>query len=71
MLRSHAQATFSDIEAEIGESVDLVVHVDREPGRRVVREVLALTGYDRVSQSFQMERVYEAGSTLKAEVKPC
>ena len=71
VLRSHAQATFSDIEAEIGESVDLVVHVDREPGRRVVREVLALTGYDRVSQSFQMERVYEAGSTLKAEVKPC
>jgi pilus assembly protein CpaF len=71
VLRSHAQATFSDIEAEIGESVDLVVHVDREPGRRVVREVLALTGYDRVSQSFQMERVYEAGSTQKAEVKPC
>lgn len=71
ILRSHAQATFSDIEAEIGESVDLVVHVDREPGRRVVREVLALTGYDRASQSFQMERVYEAGSTPKAEVKPC
>ena len=71
VLRSHAQATFSDIEAEIGESVDLVVHVDREPGRRVVREVLALTGYDRASQSFQMERVYEAGSTPKAEVKPC
>lgn len=71
VLRSHAQATFSDIEAEIGESVDLVVHVDREPGRRVVREVLALTGYDRASQRLQMERVYETGSTSKAEVKSC
>lgn len=71
VLRSHALATFSDIEAEIGESVDLVVHVDRESGRRVVREVLALTGYDRTSQCFQMERVYEAGNTPKAEVKPC
>ena len=68
VLRSHAQATFSDIEAEIGESVDFVVHVDREPGRRVIREVLQLTGYDRVSQRFQMERVYEAGSSLHVEV---
>jgi pilus assembly protein CpaF len=71
VLRSNTQATFSDIEAEIGEAVDFVVHVDREPGRRVVREVLALTGYDRASQRFQMERVYEAGSTPKVEVKSC
>ena len=49
----------------------MVIHVDREPGRRVVREVLALTGYDRASQRFQMERVYEAGSTPKVEVKSC
>lgn len=68
VLRSHAQATFSDIEAEIGESVDFVVHVDREPGRRVVREVLQLTGYDRASQHFQMECVYEAGKPLHVEV---
>jgi pilus assembly protein CpaF len=71
VLRSNAQTAFSDIEAEIGEAVDLVIHVDREPGRRVVREVLALTGYDRASQRFQMERVYEAGSTPKVEVKSC
>src|SRR6204780_1516707 len=31
VLRSHSQATFADIEAEIGESVDFVVHVAREP----------------------------------------
>ena len=35
VLRSHSQATFEDVEAEIGEAVDLVIHVEREPGRRV------------------------------------
>jgi pilus assembly protein CpaF len=71
VLRSNAQATFSDIEAEIGEAVDLVIHVDREPGRRIVREVLQLNGYDRSKQSFQMEPVFCAESHSIAEVKPC
>jgi pilus assembly protein CpaF len=71
VLRSNAQATFSDIEAEIGEAVDFVVHVDREPGRRVVREVLQLNGYDRGNQSFQMEPVFRAESHAITEVKPC
>ncbi len=71
VLRSHAQAAFSDIEAEIGESVDFVVHVDREPGRRVIREVLELTGYDRPSQRFQMEYVYRAGERPATEAIPC
>jgi pilus assembly protein CpaF len=71
VLRSNAQATFSDIEAEIGEAVDFVVHVDREPGRRVIREVLQLSGYDRSTQSFQMEQVFQAESHSITEVKPC
>ena len=71
VLRSHSQATFEDIEAEIGEAVDYVVHVERVPGRRVIREVLRLNGYDRVAQSFQTEPVYQSGSLEIAEVKPC
>jgi pilus assembly protein CpaF len=58
VLRSHPQAAFEDIEAEIGEAVNYVVHVEREPGRRVVREVLRLTEYDRRSQQFKFEAVY-------------
>ena len=44
VMRNHAQTTFSDTEAEIGEAVDFVVHVERQPGRRIVREVLAMGG---------------------------
>ena len=67
---SHPQSTFSDTEAEIAEAVDFVVHVERQPGRRVVREVLALRGYDRDAKHFLMESVFEvqhvAGSAPNA-----
>jgi pilus assembly protein CpaF len=59
VMRDHAQTTFSDTEAEIGEAVDVVVHVERRAGRRVVREVLALRGYDRDAKRFLIEPVFE------------
>jgi pilus assembly protein CpaF len=71
VLRSHSQATFEDIEAEIGEAVDYVVHVERQPGRRVIREVLRMNGYNRAAQTFQTELVYQSGSHEIAKVKPC
>lgn len=59
VMRSHAQTTFVDTEAEIAEAVDFVVHVERQPGRRVIREVLALRGYDRDAKRFLIEPVFE------------
>jgi pilus assembly protein CpaF len=59
VMRNHAQSRFSDTEAEIGEAVDFVVHVERQPGRRIVREVLALRGYDRDAKRFLIEPVFE------------
>ena len=59
VMRSHAQTTFSDTEAEIAEAVDFVVHVERQSGRRVVREVLAVRGYDRDAKRFLIESVFE------------
>jgi pilus assembly protein CpaF len=60
VMRSHAQTTFSDTEAEIGEAVDFVVHIERRPGCRIVREVLAIRGYDREGKRFLIEPVMEA-----------
>ena len=67
VLRAHPQATFEDIEAEIGEAVNYVVHVEREPGRRVIREVLRLDDYDRRCQQFKFEIVSEPNSTLNLQ----
>jgi pilus assembly protein CpaF len=60
VMRSHAQTTFSDTEAEIGEAVNFVVHIERKPGCRIVREVLAIRGYDREGKCFLSEPVMEA-----------
>jgi len=59
VMRSHPQATLSDVEAEIGEAVEFIIHAERRPGRRVVREVLALKGYDRRAKQFLLEPIYE------------
>ena len=67
-MRSHQQTTIEDIEAEIGEAVHLVIHIERQLGRRTVREVIAVEGYDRHSQSFQSEPVFRA---QVQEVRTC
>jgi len=67
VLRSHAQTNYEDIEAEIGEAVDYVVHVEREPGRRVVREVLRLNEYNRRAQQFQFETVFGGASCFDSD----
>ena len=59
VMRSHPQATLSDVEAEIGEAVEFIIHAERRPGRSVVREVLALKGYDRSTKQFLLEPIYE------------
>jgi pilus assembly protein CpaF len=59
VMRSHAQSTFIDTEVEIGDAVDYVVHIDREAGRRVIREVVAITGFDRDAKKFASHRVSE------------
>ena len=63
VMRNHAQSTFIDTEAEIAEAVDFIVHVERLPGHRVIREVLALRGYDRDAKRFQIESVFASEST--------
>ena len=35
------------------------LHVERQPGRHVVREVLVLRGYDRDAKRFLIEPVFE------------
>jgi pilus assembly protein CpaF len=60
VMRNHAQTTFIDTEAEIADAVDFVVHVERQPGRRAIREVLGLKGFDRDSKRFLIDPVFDA-----------
>jgi pilus assembly protein CpaF len=66
VMRSHQQARIEDIEAEISEAVDLIIHIERQPGRRAVREIIRLNGYDRRVQQFVCEKVFPARSGVVA-----
>jgi pilus assembly protein CpaF len=66
VMRGHQQSTIEDIEAEIGEAVDFVIHIERQPGRRAVREVVRLSGYDRRAQRFICEQVFPSGNGVAA-----
>lgn len=61
VLRSHPQTLLADVEAEIGEAVDYVIHLERQRAHRVVREVLHVIDYDREALRFETETVYDAG----------
>ncbi|MBB5316663.1 CpaF family protein [Tunturibacter empetritectus] len=60
VMRNHAQTTFIDTEAEIADAVDFIVHVERQPGRRAIREVLGLKGFDREAKRFLIDPVFDA-----------
>jgi pilus assembly protein CpaF len=61
VVQSHPQTLLTDVEAEIAEAVDYVVHLDRQRGRRVVREVLRVEDYIRPAQRFETKLIYDAG----------
>lgn len=66
VMRSHQQARMEEIEAEISEAVDFVIHIERQPGRRAVREVVKLSGYDRRLQQFVCEQVFPVRTEVAA-----
>ena len=71
VLHSHPQLSYADVEAEIADGIDYVVHVERQPGGRAIREVLRVDDYDRRTQRFQMEYVFRAEEPAAAEAVPC
>jgi hypothetical protein len=71
VLRGNPQMTYPDIEAEIGEAVDYVVHVEREPQGRVIRQVLRVIGYDRRAQRFETDYVFPTESQPFKEAIAC
>ena len=58
VLESGVELPYTAIKANIGDSVDVLVHVERRPGLRFISEVLELNGYDLASDRFDYSAVY-------------
>jgi pilus assembly protein CpaF len=49
------------VRANIGEALDLIVHVGRRRGMRYLSEVLRITGYDHEQDRYELETIYQKG----------
>jgi pilus assembly protein CpaF len=60
-LSARANINHGFIRSETAEAIDFVLYCERQPnGKRRVRELIAVTGYDFATQAFLTEDLYRA-----------
>jgi pilus assembly protein CpaF len=57
-LESGVELPYRAIKTNIGDSLNVVVHMERRPGRRFVAEVLEINGYDPDADQFNFDSIY-------------
>lgn len=58
-LRADVDLPYRAIQSEIGDLVNLVVHIERRDGRRLLSHVLSIHGYDADSNQYKTSTVYQ------------
>lgn len=59
ILQSGVELPYKAIRSNIADVLNLLVHVERRGGKRVVTQVLGIKGYDTALDRYELERVYE------------
>jgi pilus assembly protein CpaF len=59
VLQSGLEIPWRAIKTNVGDSVDVVVHLERRPGRRFVSEVIEIHGYDPDRDEYNAAVVFE------------
>jgi pilus assembly protein CpaF len=65
VLQSGVDLPYRAIKTNIGDSVNVVVHIERRPGRRFISEVLEINGYNPDADLFDYCAIFQ-----KEEAKP-
>ena len=60
VLQSGVQLPHAAIKANIGDSLNMVIQVERRPGRRFISEVLEINSYDPDADRFDFSSIYAA-----------
>jgi pilus assembly protein CpaF len=58
VLQSNVDLPYRAIKSNIADSLNLLVHVERRPGRRFVSEVLEISGYSPDADRYDLKRVF-------------
>ncbi|HKW17594.1 MAG TPA: ATPase, T2SS/T4P/T4SS family [Terriglobales bacterium] len=56
VLQSNVELPYSAIKSNIADSMNLLVHIERRPGRRFVSEVVSITGYNPEQDHYSFEQ---------------
>jgi pilus assembly protein CpaF len=64
VLQSGVDLPYRAIKTNVGDSVNVVVHLERRPGRRFVSEVVELRGYDPDRDEYNYGFVFESRKEL-------
>jgi pilus assembly protein CpaF len=59
VLQSGVDLPYRAIKTNVGDSVNVVVHLERRPGRRFVSEVVEIHGYDPDSDEYNYSFIFE------------
>jgi pilus assembly protein CpaF len=65
VLQSGVELPYTAIKTNIGDSVNVIIHLERRPGRRFVSEVLEINGYNPDTDLFDYCAIFQ-----KEEAKP-
>jgi pilus assembly protein CpaF len=58
VLQSEMELPYRAIKGNIGDSLHLIVHIERRPGQRFVSEVLELRGYSPESDRYDLDPIF-------------
>jgi len=64
VLQSGVDLPYRAIKTNVGDSVNVVVHLERRPGRRFVSEVVEINGYDPDGDEYDYGVVFECHKEL-------
>jgi pilus assembly protein CpaF len=59
VLQSGIELPYGAIKTNIGDSLNVVIHVERRPGRRFIAEVLEINSYDPDADLFDYGAIYQ------------
>jgi pilus assembly protein CpaF len=63
VLQNGVDLPYRAVKANVGDSLNVVVHIERRPGRRFVSEVVEIHGYDPDADLFDYSAIYQRKET--------
>ncbi len=66
VLQSDVQLPFHAIRSSIGDSINVLLHIERRNGQRLVSELVEVDGYDQAKDRFEFRIHYRASKTQEA-----